>query len=630
MEGTPRSRSSSRNAGKSNTKGSANRPAKDPTKPKPSPTASGQRFQCPRCPKNFSRIENLTRHQANHEEQGKFACPICRKRFTRSDLLNRHRRIHGNQQEPKSQSHVTGDYGPPAQGFDNLARRSTSQDGSSNLSTISPSNVYQTQMQPQGLTYAYQNSFQQNPIPGHHSTMLSTVPQIQGLTSLMEAALAPQEVSSFTPAENINPSLWDGFMRFGENNSSYMGSYDASMSSWIFEEGSPNYLLDNELMNTFDDFGDNPYQFQFLQYEPPPPPLNENDSEAEDEEDTTDWPDKVSRPESLHRRAPRVVPVQHQLISWEPVLQEARASKQIYDCQYPTLFNNQPYVSKAETTNCAFPCAVAYWDAPTAESWKMALGPADTPPVTFYLHALNSCLLRKWIKPPPPIVPTNEFGKIVLMYALQTHIFEWRQSTSMLNPTGLQGTFGNVNSAYDIGEGLRERRRWLKDGLDSFAECYGGPGTSLGASLLLQLGYIALDVSLSDMHLVAGRSVNKNDASFAEENLKYWANSEIADATMSHIYTMLELCHHCINTGTVADSSYEVAVCLFTGGMVCWAFAKLRVGLEVIGRKEQYLEQVRKASMALRQMGCWRMCSMFGTILAGFEAKTSQQQQLQP
>jgi hypothetical protein len=35
------------------------------------------------------------------------------------------------------------------------------------------------------------------------------------------------------------------------------------------------------------------------------------------------------------------------------------------------------------------------------------------------------------------------------------------------------------------------------------------------ASLLLQLGYIALDVSLSDMHLVAGRSVNKNDASFA-------------------------------------------------------------------------------------------------------------------
>ena len=159
--------------------------------------------------------------------------------------------------------------------------------------------------------------------------MLSTVPQTQGLTSLMEAALAPQEISSFTPGENTNPSLWDGFMRFGENNSSYMGLYSADMS-WTLDylppEGSPNYLLDNELMNTFDDFGDNPYQFQSLQYEPPPPSLNENDSEAEDEEDTTDWPDKVSRPESSQRRAPRVVPVQHQLISWDPVLQEARAS----------------------------------------------------------------------------------------------------------------------------------------------------------------------------------------------------------------------------------------------------------------------------------------------------------------
>ena len=79
-----------------------------------------------------------------------------------------------------------------------------------------------------------------------------------------------------------------------------------------------------------------------------------------------------------------------------------------------------------------------------------------------------------------------DLGKIVLMYALHTHVFEWRQSTSMLNPTGLQGTFGNVDSAYDIGEGLRERRRWLKDGLDSFAECYGGSGTSAGVWTILQ------------------------------------------------------------------------------------------------------------------------------------------------
>ncbi len=64
--------------------------------------------------------------------------------------------------------------------------------------------------------------------------MLNTAPQAQGLTSLMEAALAPQVAASFIPGENINPLLWDGFMRFGENNSSYMGTYDADMS-WTLE-----------------------------------------------------------------------------------------------------------------------------------------------------------------------------------------------------------------------------------------------------------------------------------------------------------------------------------------------------------------------------------------------------------
>jgi hypothetical protein len=145
----------------------------------------------------------------------------------------------------------------------------------------------------------------------------------------MEAALAPQEAVAFTPVENINPLLWDGFMRFGENNSSYMGSYDADMS-WTLDylptEQSPNYLLENDLMNAFDDFGDNPYKFQSLQYQPPLPPPNDDDPDAEDEEDSTDWPDKVTRPTTPNRHAPRVVPVQLQPISWQPVLDEARAS----------------------------------------------------------------------------------------------------------------------------------------------------------------------------------------------------------------------------------------------------------------------------------------------------------------
>lgn len=45
-------------------KGSTRRQPRD-SKPKQSPNPPGTRYQCPRCPKNFSRIENLTRHQAN-------------------------------------------------------------------------------------------------------------------------------------------------------------------------------------------------------------------------------------------------------------------------------------------------------------------------------------------------------------------------------------------------------------------------------------------------------------------------------------------------------------------------------------------------------------------------------------
>jgi hypothetical protein len=53
-------------AGTGSGKGISKRQPKE-TKPKPNATPSGTRFQCPRCPKNFSRIENLTRHQANRK-----------------------------------------------------------------------------------------------------------------------------------------------------------------------------------------------------------------------------------------------------------------------------------------------------------------------------------------------------------------------------------------------------------------------------------------------------------------------------------------------------------------------------------------------------------------------------------
>lgn len=72
-------------------------------------------------------------------------------------------------------------------------------------------------------------------------------------------------------------------------------------------------------------------------------------------------------------------------VSWRPLhsLRTSLTTWQSFDCQYPALFNNQPYVSKAETTNCVFPCPEEYWESPSSDSWKMLVGTADTPPSTY-------------------------------------------------------------------------------------------------------------------------------------------------------------------------------------------------------------------------------------------------------
>lgn len=201
----------------------------------------------------------------------------------------------------------------------------------------SPQYTYQSQIPQQHGLYGNQDAYQQP--TSNPSAYPNPSGPAHGLNSLMEAALAPQETFTFTPLENINPSLWDGFMVFGDKANSYMGSYDADIS-WTLNhfqpDGSPNMFLDHDLM----DFVENPYQQQ------PPIPQNnqhqqhmsqyndynaaEQDADADaDEEDQNDWPDKVSRPNTPHRHTQRVVPLglnTQSPASWLSVIEEARRS----------------------------------------------------------------------------------------------------------------------------------------------------------------------------------------------------------------------------------------------------------------------------------------------------------------
>lgn len=182
----------------------------------------------------------------------------------------------------------------------------------------------------------------------------------------------------------------------------------------------------------------------------------------------------------------------------------------------------------------------------------------------------------------------------------------------MLNPEAMMDA---GNSAHKMGDSLRITRTWLLGSLDSWYECYWTPSSDVAASLLHQLGYVSLHVSLSDLHLAAGRSESTEDGELAEQTLRCWANSESADITMTHVKKMLEIAHDALNQGLAASSSYEMALSFFTGGILSWAYSKLHER----GPYPEHTEEVRKASQALREMGCWRMCSMFGVILKGFE-----------
>ncbi|KAA8573401.1 hypothetical protein EYC84_004987 [Monilinia fructicola] len=497
--------SSSSSTSSSSSKPPSKPPSKSTATTTPSSTSStttttttGNRFQCPQCPKNFTRIENLTRHQANHDEVGKFACAICRKRFTRSDLLSRHRRIHNQNNGPGKRA------------------------ASSKSHMIQPSASPPSQPQP--------------------------------ISNLILGLQVP---------ENFNPSTWDGFMLYSDSPNVYMGSYDADIS-WTLDCFSQDSWSNMDL----------DFVFAGPQFVQPDPHGQSNDLDAEGDEE--DWPDKVSRLESPPRWGPKSIP-RLGPESWHAVTHEARASSftvgprqrvndilrstllsmlqielpsqsgdTILDCQYATLFNVQSYISRAETTNCVFPCPEQHWEAPSPQAWKMLL-------------------------------------------------------VSMLNPTGLMGTMGN--HALDIGAGLLSRRKWLIDALDSWTECYGASSEeqSVAGKLLCSLGYVSLDVSLSDVHLMAGRSSNRQDCDFAAVNLRFWANSDIAGNTMKNVYEMLALSEQCIRMrdsrggdgvlGTMGmyssrpeEASYEIAVCLFTGGLVCWVYKELRTGL--VGRGE--------------------------------------------
>jgi hypothetical protein len=262
------------------------------------------------------------------DNAGKFPCPICNRAFARSDLLNRHRKTH----EPKQHlpdSHVTETFSSNLPLTDNrygvLVLQQT--DESKKLPAFAQSFPRQTTPQFQSsitnqTVYPYQPMSNPTPPPPPQ------IPQNSGLTSFVQATVTPQQ---FTPAENSNPTSWEGFMGLGN---SLMGSYDADIS-WTLNPfdtaSSSNYGPDTDIWSSL------------AGYPPrrPYPTIGDStiqpdiDAVDPDDDDNNDWLDKVSKEDSNRPKASRIIPLQLKPISWDLVIEEARLNDLVSEILCP-------------------------------------------------------------------------------------------------------------------------------------------------------------------------------------------------------------------------------------------------------------------------------------------------------
>jgi hypothetical protein len=245
-------------------------------------------------------------------------------------------------------------------------------------------------------------------------------------------------------------------------------------------------------------------------------------------------------------------------------------------------FQRQPYIGKAETVNAALPCSAAFWNAPSAWAWKSLLGPAEIPPSTYFLTTLNTILLHNELSDVLPFPPLDDFCKTLYAYVLHSHVFEWRQTIRMLNPTGLTSSPLSLAPQH-IGISLQERQKWLEACLRDWATFYGDgnqadpnnhcPKNSSGI-LLYHLAILALHLNFSDLHIVAGKSGSNADIGLAEQSLRNWLQGDRAQKIFDCNSQMLNAARDAIAAGDAQRSGFELAICLFMGGLTSWAMSR--------------------------------------------------------
>lgn len=246
------------------------------------------------------------------------------------------------------------------------------------------------------------------------------------------------------------------------------------------------------------------------------------------------------------------------------------------------VFQRQPYISKAETVNASLPCSETFWNAPTSWAWKALLGPAEIPPSTYFLTTLTTILLHHEIPVVLPFPALDEFCKTLYAYVLHTHVFEWRQTICMLNPTGLLTSPISL-APENIGSSLQERRNWLECCLKNWTSWYGDGHQAdptdrnskcSSGILLYHLANLGLHLNFSDLHIVAGRYGSEADIGLAVQSLRNWLQGDRIQKIFACNSQMLDAANEAIAAGDAQKSGYELAISLFMGGLTSWAMSR--------------------------------------------------------
>lgn len=171
----------------------------------------------------------------------------------------------------------------------------------------------------------------------------------------------------------------------------------------------------------------------------------------------------------------------------------------------------------------------------------------------------------------------------------------------MLNPTRLITSPISL-APENIGISLQECRAWLEGCLSNWASLYGDgneadsidrSSKSSSGILLYHLASLALHLSFSDLHIVAGRSGSDADIGLAVQSLRNWLQGDRVQKIFSCNSQMLSAANEAIAAGDAQKSGFELAISLFMGGLIsrfgsrCLMINHLRAsGISEVSRTE--------------------------------------------